>query len=95
MVALAAGARAGRPVATIAGALGLSPRQLQRRCTTAFGYGPKMLSRILRMQRALVLARRGVPYAEVSVRSGYADQAHLAREARSLAGVPLTVLMKR
>ncbi len=95
MVAVAAGARAGHPVATIAGTLGLSSRQLQRRCTTAFGYGPKMLIRVLRMQRALALARRGVPYADVSVRSGYADQPHLAREVRSLAGVPLTVLMKR
>jgi AraC-like DNA-binding protein len=95
MVALAAGARAGRPVGAIADELGLSPRHLQRRSTAAFGYGPKMLVRVLRLQRAVGLARRGVPFAEVSARTGYADQAHLARDVRSLAGVPLTVLMKR
>ena len=51
MVALAAGARAGRPVGAIADECGLSPRQLQRRCRSAFGYGPKTLARIFRLQR--------------------------------------------
>ena len=93
MVALAAGARAGRPVGAIADSLGLSARHLLRRCTTAFGYGPKMLHRVLRLQRALALARQGEPFARVSADAGYADQAHLAREVRSLAGVPLGALM--
>jgi AraC-like DNA-binding protein len=94
MVRLAGAARAGRPVGVIADALGFSPRQLQRRCSAAFGYGPKMLARVLRLQRALALARKGVPYAEVSARSGYADQAHLARDVKSLAGAPLRELMR-
>jgi len=93
MVALAAGARAGRPVGVIADSLGLSPRHLQRRCRTAFGYGPKMLARVLRLQRALVVARGGSSFAEVSAQAGYADQAHLAREVKALAGVPLGALM--
>jgi AraC-like DNA-binding protein len=93
MVALAAGAGAGRPVGAIADSLGLSPRHLQRRCRAAFGYGPKTLARILRLQRALAQARRGVPFAEVSARSGYADQAHLARDVKALAGVPLSALI--
>jgi AraC-like DNA-binding protein len=93
MVALAAGARAGRPVGAMADSLGLSPRQLQRRCKTSFGYGPKLLTRILRLQRALDLARHGRPFADVSATVGYADQAHLAREVKALAGVPLTVLI--
>jgi AraC-like DNA-binding protein len=94
MVWLAAGARAGRPVGAIADSLALSARQLQRRCAAAFGYGPKMLVRVLRLQRALELARRGVPYADVSATTGYADQAHLAREVKSLAGASLGTLMK-
>ena len=57
------------------------------------GYGPKTLARILRMRRALDLARAGAPLAEVAVRSGYADQAHLTREVRDLAGVPPTRLL--
>lgn len=94
MVELAARTRAGQPVERIAHELGLSPRQLQRRCRAAFGYGPKALGRILRMQRALGLARRGDALAAVSAEAGYADQAHLSREVRALAGVPLTRLLR-
>ncbi|MBT2422668.1 helix-turn-helix domain-containing protein [Streptomyces sp. ISL-22] len=86
---------AGRPVAATADELGLGVRQLHRRCLTAFGYGPKTLARILRLQRALGLARRGVPFADTAARAGYADQAHLAREVRELAGLPLTGLLGR
>jgi AraC-like DNA-binding protein len=93
MVALAAGARAGQPVGAIADSLGLSPRHLQRRCKFAFGYGPKTLARVLRLQRALALARAGSPFAEVSATAGYADQAHLSREVKALAGVPLGALL--
>ncbi|MBO1418112.1 helix-turn-helix domain-containing protein, partial [Streptomyces sp. FH025] len=55
--------------------------------------GPKTLARILRLQRALGLARAGVPLADTAARTGYADQSHLAREVRELAGVPVTVLL--
>ncbi|MFI6763675.1 helix-turn-helix domain-containing protein [Micromonospora sp. NPDC050417] len=78
----------GVDVAGTAAALGLDPRQLHRRSRTLFGYGPKTLARILRMQRALALLRAGVPAAEVAARSGYADQPHLSREFRGLTGVP-------
>ncbi|GAA3338338.1 helix-turn-helix transcriptional regulator [Amorphoplanes nipponensis] len=93
MVAVAAAARAGRPVGAIADRCGLSPRHLQRRCRSSFGYGPKTLARILRLQRAVALARAGRPFAEVSVSAGYADQAHLSRDVRALAGVPLGELV--
>jgi AraC-like DNA-binding protein len=86
---------AGRPVATTADELGLGARQLHRRCLTAFGYGPKTLARVLRLQRALALARSGVPLAETAARSGFADQAHLARDVKELAGVPPTDLLGR
>jgi AraC-like DNA-binding protein len=94
MVALAGAARAGAPVGAVAERCGLSPRQLQRRSNTAFGYGPKTLHRILRLQRAVALARAGRPFAAVSAAAGYADQAHLAREVRAMAGVPLTDLLQ-
>jgi AraC-like DNA-binding protein len=80
---------AGRPVSGIAAGTGLGERQLRRRCEAAFGYGPKTLGRVLRLQRALELARRGAAFADVAARAGYADQAHLSREVKSLAGVPL------
>lgn len=85
----------GRPVAATADELGLGARQLHRRCLTAFGYGPKTLARVLRLQRALGLARDGVPYAETAFRAGFADQAHLARDVRELAGLPLGELLGR
>ncbi|MEV4449579.1 MULTISPECIES: helix-turn-helix transcriptional regulator [Streptomyces] len=86
---------AGRSIAATADRLGLSARQLHRRSLTAFGYGPKTLARVLRLQRALALARAGVPFAETAARSGFADQAHLAREVRELAGMPLGELLGR
>ncbi|MFF2327991.1 MULTISPECIES: DUF6597 domain-containing transcriptional factor [unclassified Streptomyces] len=81
---------AGRPVADTARTVGLGVRQLHRRSLAAFGYGPKTLARVLRLQRALALARSGMPYAEAAVEAGCADQAHLAREMRDLAGTTLT-----
>lgn len=84
---------AGRPVGATADELGLGARQLHRRSLAAFGYGPKTLARVLRLQRALALARDGVPYAETAARTGYADQAHLARDVRELAGLPLGELL--
>jgi AraC-like DNA-binding protein len=93
MVALTAASSAGRSIDSLAAAGGLSSRQLLRRSNAAFGYGPKVLTRILRMQRAVGMARAGVPFAAVSATAGYADQAHLAREVRAMAGVPLGSLI--
>jgi len=81
--------RKGCAVAEVAGRLELSERQLHRRCLDAFGYGPKTLGRILRLDRALALVRGGTVAAEAAVLAGYADQPHMAREVRALSGVPL------
>ncbi|MFF5104336.1 helix-turn-helix domain-containing protein [Streptomyces sp. NPDC000134] len=83
----------GRPVARTADGLGLSARALHRRSLAAFGYGPKTLARVLRLQRALALARTGVPLAETAARTGYADQAHLTRDVRALTGLTPTELL--
>jgi AraC-like DNA-binding protein len=85
--------RARRSVRSVAAAVGMSERQLRRRSIEAFGYGPKTLARILRAQRAIALARSGEALADVAFRAGYADQAHLARDIRALAGIPLTQLL--
>ncbi|GIM85582.1 helix-turn-helix domain-containing protein [Salinispora arenicola] len=94
MLALVGAARTGLPVGLVAERCGLSSRQLRRRSHAAFGYGPKTLHRILRMQRAIALARTGRPFAAVSADAGYADQSHLAREVRVMAGVPLSALLR-
>ncbi|MFF0459029.1 helix-turn-helix domain-containing protein [Streptomyces mexicanus] len=90
---LVAALDAGRPVGATADELGLSARQLHRRSLAAFGYGPKTLARVLRLRRALTLARSGVPFAATAARAGFADQAHLARDVREFTGMPLGDLL--
>jgi AraC-like DNA-binding protein len=87
----AAGLRSVRPasVQELARAVGLSERQLHRRCTAAFGYGPAFLLRIVRVQRFLHLARchpasRGL--ADLALAAGYADQQHLTHEVQAILG---------
>jgi AraC-like DNA-binding protein len=87
--------RAGSPVAALAGDVAFSERQLHRRSLFLFGYGPKTLSRILRLGRALDLARGGAPFGSAAASAGYADQAHLSREVKALTGVPLGELLAR
>ncbi|QEV20986.1 helix-turn-helix domain-containing protein [Streptomyces alboniger] len=84
---------AGASVAATAKALGVNARLLHRRSLPAFGYGPKTLARVLRLQRALALAREGLPYADTAAVAGFADQAHLARDVKELTGLPLTALL--
>jgi AraC-like DNA-binding protein len=87
-------AATGAPVSMIAGRLGISPRHLHRRCLPVFGYGPRRLARVLRLGRAVDEARSGLPLAQVAAGCGYADQAHLSREMRALAGATPTGLLR-
>jgi AraC-like DNA-binding protein len=77
-------------------ALHVSERHLQRRMLAAVGYAPKTLHRILRFQRLLALASAAGGDASLSslaLRAGYADQAHMTRELRQLAGRAPTALL--
>jgi AraC-like DNA-binding protein len=85
-------ARDGTDVRRMAADLGISERKLRRTCLDAFGYGPKVLQRILRFQQAKRLIEGGVPLADVAYQAGYSDQAHLTREVTSLAGTTPTRL---
>lgn len=76
----------GRAVADVAVDVGFSERQLNRRSLSAFGYGPKVLARVLRLQRALSAARSGTSLVQAALAAGYADQAHFAHEVRALTG---------
>jgi AraC-like DNA-binding protein len=80
-------------VSRLARALDLSERQLHRRCLDAFGYGPKLLDRVLWMNVALDHARTGLPLADVAVMTGYSDQAHFTRDVKALTGLPPRVLL--
>ncbi|MEB3367967.1 helix-turn-helix transcriptional regulator [Saccharopolyspora mangrovi] len=72
-------------ISALAHRIGVSERQLRRRIGDAVGYGPQTLVGVLRFQRT---ARSGgrEPLADLAHRCGYADQAHLTREFRKLAG---------
>jgi AraC-like DNA-binding protein len=89
-------ARPRAPVEALGDGLGVGERQLRRRFLDAVGYGPKTLQRILRFQRFLALAR--APGADrdlagLAFAAGYADQAHLTRECRRLAGLTPAALL--
>jgi AraC-like DNA-binding protein len=78
-------------VETLADDLGLSERQLRRRCHAAVGYGPKTLQRVLRFRRfleAVDAAGARPDLARLAFQAGYADQAHLTNECTRLAGMP-------
>ncbi|MDB4976804.1 MAG: DNA-binding protein [Myxococcaceae bacterium] len=74
--------------ATLARELGVSERQLHRRTTVAVGYGPKLLARILRMQRVRTALEQQPerPLAALALALGFVDQAHLGHDARQLFG---------
>ncbi len=74
-------------ISSIAERLGWSRKHLASSFSNAIGIGPKTLSRIVRFNRALGLSRQQtVDWADIAADCGYADQAHLVREFRDLAG---------
>ena len=75
-------------VADVADRAFVSERELQRRFADHVGYGPKPLHRVLRFQRFLAnVALPRMDLAGAAALAGYADQAHLSRETRRLAGL--------
>lgn len=79
---------AGESVTATARHAGWSNRTMQRQCAAVYGYGPATLRRILRFRRAVGLIGTGLSAGAVAAQAGYADQPHLHREVRALAGVP-------
>jgi AraC-like DNA-binding protein len=76
-------------LATVAG---ITPRHLHRRLLHTFGHGSAMLGRQLRFQRFIAVRERSAgttarSLAELASAAGYADQAHLSRDCRTLTGL--------
>lgn len=66
---------------------GVSRRQLERDFHHWLGVSPRTYSRLVRFQRAARALSDGVPVAHVAADQGYADQAHMTRAFREMAGV--------
>ncbi len=65
----------------------LSPRQLRSLMVAELGLSPKELCRLFRFDYVIAgLARGGMSLADVAAEAGYADQSHLTREFRQMAG---------
>jgi AraC-like DNA-binding protein len=85
----------------VAAEVGLSLRQLRRRCHAAVGYGPKTLQRVLRFRRFVSRIDAypegpDVPdLAAIAADAGYADQAHLTRECGKLSGLTPAALARQ
>jgi transcriptional regulator GlxA family with amidase domain len=75
----------GARVADVAAEIGYSERQLNRRVLAAVGYGPKMLVRVARLRRLVSLSDGSL--ASRALEAGYASQAHMSDEVRSLTGL--------
>lgn len=83
-------------VEDVAAEVGLSRRQLRRRCHAAVGYGPKTLQRVLRFRRFVSRIDAGAAdLAVIAAEAGYADQAHLTRECGQLAGLTPAALARQ
>ena len=84
------------PIASLAAALGIGVRQLERRFQRTVGVSPKQFARIRRMRSliAAVLDHRA-SWVSRAADHGYADQAHCTRELSRLTGLSPRVLESR
>ncbi len=82
-------------VGAAADEIGISERQLERRCLECAGISPKLLSRISRFQRAIKKHRAGYgSWMKIAHEVGYYDQMHLIRDFHDLGGGAPTEVMK-
>jgi AraC-like DNA-binding protein len=88
-----------RHIGDLAGHLSIGERDLRRLFGDEVGLSPKALHRVFRFQRLLQrlpdLAAGRVGAAAMAVDLDYADQAHMTRECRRIAGVSPVALAKR
>jgi AraC-like DNA-binding protein len=79
--------RGGVSVHALAQEMGIGERRLERLFDQCVGLSPKALARVVRFGNAVRAALGGEPWARIASDVGYADQSHLIREFRALAGV--------
>lgn len=77
-----------RTVEEMVRATGLNPRALQRWFAAHVGLPPRRYLRLLRFHKAFEQVPEQPSLADHAAAQGYADQAHMARDFRAMAGVP-------
>jgi AraC-like DNA-binding protein len=81
---------------SLAGAAGVSGRQLERRFLQEVGIGPKLFCRILRFQQVFrAVAEDSTSWADIALTCGYYDQAHLIRDFHEFAHQTPAVLLSQ
>jgi AraC-like DNA-binding protein len=86
------------PIGHLVDELGWSHRRLIDRFRDQLGLPPKVVARIVRLQRLLALVESdpAVGWARAAAACGYADQPHLTREVRELTGLtPASLLAEK
>lgn len=77
------------PILMIAGRLGLSVRQLERRFESSLGQHPSAVYRTLRIRHAhRLLETTDRSVTEIALETGFSDSGHLSRQFKALYGVP-------
>jgi AraC-like DNA-binding protein len=83
-------------VDALAARAGVTPRTLERAFDERVGVGPKLLARVVRLQRVVAAMDRAAAWSwsGLAAELGFADQAHLIREVGELAGATPTALLR-
>jgi AraC-like DNA-binding protein len=77
-----------RPIADVAGAVGVSHGHLDREFTRIVGLSPRRLARLLRVERLLqaIDIESDVAWADLAADLGWADQSHMIRDVKRHTG---------
>lgn len=77
------------PIESVAGKLGISKRQLERKFTAAVGISPKLFARITRFQNVLHLIenKEFKSFTATAYDGGFYDQAHFIKDFRDFTGL--------
>jgi AraC-like DNA-binding protein len=88
-VALIAASEGRRPLRGVAASLGVGERRLQQLFRAQVGLSPRAYGRLARLHGCLRALRSQLHpcWADVAIRSGFYDQAHLVNEFRALCGM--------
>ncbi len=81
----------------LAGQLGMSKRQLQRKFKTEIGVSPQTYKKVIRFNQVMRDMGHELPkeWQELTFESGYYDQAHMIREFKRFTGKPPQVFIKQ